>query len=149
MAYRVPSIVRVRKRVGRGLSKRGGRSGRGNKGQKARAGYSRKAGFEGGQTPLYMRLPKARGSQGATVVRRDRLHGVAVRHLRRFAPDTVVTAQSLASHGIIGRGQKRVKLIGSDVLDVRLTVRAHGATEAARAAVEKPGGKVEIILTSD
>lgn len=145
MAYQLRQVVRRHKRVGRGVSRRGAKSGRGMKGQKSRAGFVRKAGFEGGQTPLYMRLPKARGAQQISIPQRPRMAGVPIRQLRRFPAGTIVTIEQLKTSGMIDRRQFTVKLIGHDQLDRALTVKVQAVTSAARQAVEQVGGKVELV----
>lgn len=130
-------ITRDKRRRGRGIGRGGAKSGRGMKGQKSRAGYHRKAGFEGGQTPLYMRLPKGRGTKQ--------------KFPSQIIPATEVTTAKLnqfAAHTIVGLSQfpgQRLKLIGATPVKRKLTVRVHAATKAARAAVEAAGGKVELI----
>lgn len=141
----LPKITKVGKRVGRGIGSRGAKSGRGMKGQKSRAGYSRKAGFEGGQTPLYMRLPKGRGTKQVFASQKVRPAIVHVGQLDRFDGGSVVGIGVLREAGLVTGRRERVKLIGAGELARRLTVRVHAATGGARAAVEKAGGKIELI----
>lgn len=138
-------IVRRSKRVGRGWGSRGAKSGRGQKGQKSRAGYSSKAGFEGGQTPLYMRLPKARGSKQKFASQITKPSAVMVTALAQFGEKTIVGPDRLYQAGLLPRGYQGVKLVGTGKLERKLTVRVHAATPNAVAAVEKAGGKVEIV----
>ncbi len=114
------------------------------KGQKARAGYRRRAGFEGGQTPLYMRLPKGRGTKQVYASQAARPVALGIKTLRQFADRSVVGPGILRQAGFAVRG-RRIKLIGGAELDRALTVRVHAATREARAAVERAGGKIELI----
>lgn len=140
----LPRIVRRKKRVGRGIGSRGAKSGRGMKGQKARAGYRRRAGFEGGQTPLYARLPKGRGTKQVYASQADHPVAVTLKMLSRFTGRSVVGPGVLRRAGLMGRGEK-VKLIGGAARLGALTVRVHAVTAQARAAIERAGGKVELI----
>lgn len=138
-------IVRHKKRVGRGIGSRGAKSGRGMKGQKARAGSHSKAGFEGGQTPLYMRLPKNRGSKQKFPSQVIKPMALQVHQLDRFAANSVVGPGLLRKAGLLDHRQQRVKLIGNKAVTNKYTVRVHAITAAARASIEKKGGKVELI----
>jgi large subunit ribosomal protein L15 len=138
-----------RKRVGRGLGSGKGRySGRGLKGQKARSGsHKMRAGFEGGQMPAYMRLPKERGptSKDAMPVGPFRTFTQAV-NLRdldaRFEPGEEVTIESLKEKGLIRNTRVDVKILGSGDLKKKLTVTAHRFSETARQKIEAAGGSV-------
>ena len=138
-------IVRRKKRVGRGWGSRGAKSGRGQKGQKSRAGYSSKSGFEGGQTPLYMRLPKARGSKQKFASQIVKPEAVNVASLGQFAEKSIVSPVSLAHAKLVSRHYQTVKLMGGGKVPKKLTVRVHAATPGAVKAVETAGGKIEII----
>ncbi len=141
----LPKIVRRKKRVGRGIGGRGAKSGRGMKGQKSRAGYSRKLGFEGGQTPLYMRLPKGRGTKQKFPSQVRKPVAISVTKLSQFEDGSVVGPGILRKAGLLsGRGD-RVKIIGNASVRRKLTVRTHSITAGARAAIESAGGKVEVI----
>ena len=133
---------RERTRVGRGqASGLGKTAGRGGKGQKARTGNMRFEGFEGGQMPLQRRLPQC----GFTPISRRRLEEVQVTALAALPAGTVVDAASLEAAGVIrGRGDG-VVVLGTGELSSALTVRAERVTAGARAAIEKAGGKVEIL----
>ena len=139
---------RSRKRVGRGLGSGKGRySGRGIKGQKSRAGsHKMRAGFEGGQMPIYMRLGKLRGpySADAMPVGPHRTHTlpVNVRDLERFDDGTDVTIELLAEHGLIRNTRTDVKILGEGELTKKLTVTAHRFSATAREKIEGTGGKV-------
>lgn len=145
MVYQLPKLVQKGKRLGRGHGKRGGKSGRGQKGQKSRAGYSRKTGFEGGQTPLYMRLPKGRGTKQRFPSQVKKPVAIGLGKLEQFAAGSIVGPGVLRTAGLLSRRSQTWKLIGKEGLSKKLTVRAHKVSAGARAAVEKVGGKVEII----
>jgi large subunit ribosomal protein L15 len=136
-----------RRRVGRGLgSGRGVYSGKGRKGQKARSGSGPRPGFEGGQTPLFKRLPFQRGVRGAGSNMtggppRVRPQEVRLHDLNRFPAGTEVTPAVLRGAGVVGRGP--VKILATGRLSVPLTVRAHAFTAGARKAIEAAGGKAE------
>ncbi|MEX1111848.1 MAG: 50S ribosomal protein L15 [Candidatus Andersenbacteria bacterium] len=144
MPIQLPKIVRRKKRLGRGIGSRGAKSGRGQKGQKSRAGYSSKAGFEGGQTPLYMRLPKGRGSKQKFAPQGEKPVALSVRRLEKFEEGSIVGPGQLRKAGFISTAQ-RVKFIGTGPMSRKVTVRAHGFSAGAKTAIEKAGGKVEII----
>lgn len=139
-------ITDKKRRRGRGHGRNGGKSGRGQKGQRARAGSHHKAGFEGGQTPLYMRLPKGRGAKsrfsGRLLLRPTTL---TLTQLNRFAAGSIVGPAQLQDSGFIRRRRDQVRLVSTGKLDRKLIVRVHGASVQARAQVEKAGGKVEIL----
>lgn len=145
MPLRVKKIVRDSKDRGRGIGGRGAKSGRGMKGQKARAGYKRKKGFEGGQTPLYMRLPKGRGTKQKNAPQGMKPEEINVRTLHRFAAGCIVGPGELRTKGYLNRRSKKFKLIGNATLPHNITVRVHAVTSSAKKAVEDAGGKVEII----
>jgi len=132
-----------RKRVGRGPGSGNGKtSGRGHKGQKSRSGYSRRAGFEGGQMPLNRRLPK-RGFNHAdrfphALVNLDNLE-------RAFEAGADVTPQTLLDAGLIEPAKGGVKILGRGELTKQLTVRAHAVSAGARAKIEAAGGTIEIL----
>jgi len=137
-----------RKRVGRGLGSGKGRySTRGLKGQKARSGSNKmRAGFEGGQMPIYMRLGKLRGpySKDAMPVGPHRTHTVAVnvRDLERFDAGTEITPESLAASGLIRNTRHDLKILGEGELTKKLSVSAHNFSKTAREKIEKAGGTI-------
>jgi large subunit ribosomal protein L15 len=140
---------RARKRVGRGLGSGKGRySGRGIKGQKARSGsHTMRAGFEGGQMPIYMRLPKQRGahSKDAMPMGPHRTHTVPVnlRDLERVFDDGAeATLEAMIEKGLIKNTKIDVKILGQGDLTKKLTVTAHGFSATAREKIEKAGGSV-------
>ena len=137
-----------RKRVGRGLGSGKGRySTRGLKGQKARSGsHKMRAGFEGGQMPIYMRLGKLRGpySKDAMPVgpHRTRTVAVNVRDLERFDAGTEITPESLAAAGLIRNTRYDMKILGEGELTKNLSVSAHNFSRTAREKIEKAGGSI-------
>lgn len=135
----VPAHKR-RKRLGRGISSRRGTfSTRGVKGQKARAGARIRPGFEGGQTPLYLRLPKRRGFQSPherpTVVNLDTLE-------RHFPSGATITRAALVTAGLIHRDARRIKILGDGAVSKALTVQLP-VSASAKKKIEAAGGKVE------
>jgi large subunit ribosomal protein L15 len=136
--------VSKRKRIARGQgSGRGGTSTRGHKGQKSRSGYSRKRGFEGGQMPLQMRLPK-RGFKNINRVEYvpinlSRLQAIA----DKYSLDTI-NMETLVASGIVKKTDK-VKILGRGELTAKLTVNVHASSEAAKKAVESTGGSLTIV----
>jgi large subunit ribosomal protein L15 len=142
---------KARKRVGRGLGSGKGRySGRGIKGQKSRSGsHAMRAGFEGGQMPLAMRLPKLRGSTSKDAMPvgpfRTYTQPVNIRDLDRFAAGEEVTPESLKAKGLIRSVRKDVKLLGIGDLSKPLTISVHGASASARAKVAAAGGKLTLL----
>ena len=131
-----------RKRIGRGNSSgHGTTAGRGTKGQLSRAGGGKGAGFEGGQTPLAMRLPKLPGFRN-----RNRVEYTPVNVSRldaKFADGDVVTNETLIEKGIIKKAYELVKVLGDGELTKKLTVQVDKVTPSAQAKIEAAGGKVE------
>ncbi len=148
-----PAQKRVaRKRVGRGMGSGKGRySGRGIKGQKSRSGsHKMRAGFEGGQMPLYMRLGKQRGSTSKDAMPigpfRTRSQGVNVRDLERvFDAGAEVTPEVLKARRLIRTTRIDVKILGQGELTKKLTVSAHGVSQSAREKIEGAGGSVVLL----
>jgi len=140
-----------RKRVGRGPgSGKGKYAGRGNKGQKSRAGsHKMRAGFEGGQMPIYMRIGKQRGptSKDAMPIGPFRTETVPVnvRDLDRFEAGEDVSPESLVEKGIIKNTKIDVKLLGTGDITKRLTIRVHAISASAREKIEAAGGTVELL----
>ena len=129
-------------RVGRGMgSKLGKTSGAGNKGQQSRRGYSRRAGFEGGQMPLHRRLPK----RGFSSPFPKTFAVVNVESLNAFAAGDTVTPESLAGRGIVRARRDGVKILGDGELKIALTVRAHAFSKSAEEKIARAGGKVEVL----
>ena len=137
--------TKKRKRLGRGpASGTGKTSGKGNKGLNARSGGGVRPGFEGGQMPLYRRLPKRGflphgGKTEFTIVNVKDLGA-------RFTAGSTVDPDSLAQAGLIKKsGRSAVKVLGDGDLPHALTVRAHRVSESARRKVEAAGGRVEVL----
>jgi large subunit ribosomal protein L15 len=142
---------RDRKRVGRGEgSGKGKTSGRGQKGQKSRAGSHRmRAGFEGGQMPLYMRLGKLRGPNHRKSMPmgpfRTYTTPVNVGALERFDAGVEVTPDLLKAAGVVRTLRHPVKILGDGELSTKLTVHAHAFSRRAAEAIESAGGKAVVI----
>ncbi|HCY05774.1 MAG: 50S ribosomal protein L15 [Erysipelotrichaceae bacterium] len=133
---------KTRKRVGRGHgSGLGKTSGKGHKGQNSRSGGGVALGFEGGQTPLFKRIPK----RGFTNYTRKEYAIVNVKNLNVFEDDVVVDFEALKSVGLLKKGLDGVKILGQGELSKKLTVRANKFSKSAITAIEKAGGKVEVI----
>lgn len=129
-----------RKRVGRGMgSGQGGTAGKGHKGQKARSGGTVRRGFEGGQTPLVRRLPKF-GFSNAQF--KDTYAIINLQELAKYGKE--VTPEILYKHGAVKKNSL-LKVLGKGKLDKAVTVKAHKFSESAKTAIEKAGGKVEVI----
>jgi len=132
----------TRKRVGRGIgSGLGKTSGRGHKGQKARSGGGVRPGFEGGQNPLYRRLPK----RGFTNRNRKEYAIVTLDQLNRFAENTVVTPALLIESGIVKNVKDGIKVLANGEINVKLTVQANKFSRSAVEKIEAAGGKTEVI----
>ena len=131
-----------RNRVGRGSSSGNGKtSGRGQKGQKSRSGGGVRLGFEGGQTPLFMRLPK----RGFTNVNRKEYAVVNLDILNRFDDGTEVTPLTLVEAGIVKDEKSGIKVLGNGELTKKLTVKAAKFSKTAEEAIVANGGSVEVI----
>ena len=131
-----------RNRVGRGSSSGNGKtSGRGQKGQKSRSGGGVRLGFEGGQTPLFMRLPK----RGSTNVNRKEYAVVNLDILNRFEDGTEVTPLTLVEAGIVKDEKSGIKVLGNGELTKKLTVKAAKFSKTAEEAIVANGGSVEVI----
>ena len=137
-----PATKKVtKKRVGRGIgSGLGKTSGRGHKGQKARSGGGVRRGFEGGQTPLYRRLPK----RGFTNRNSKNYTEVTLTMLNK-SKATDVTAESLVEEGIIGKVNDGIVVLGTGKLEKKLNVKATRFTASAKEKIEALGGKAEVI----
>lgn len=136
--------VKTNKRLGRGYgSGHGKTAGRGHKGAQSRSGYSRKIGFEGGQMPLYRRVPKFGFKNinrvAYTAVNLDTLEKLAAEHQIKQIDPAV-----LAAHGLVGK-KDLVKVLGRGELKSALEVKAHAFSEKAKAAVEACGGTITTI----
>ena len=131
----------TRRRVGRGMgSGLGKTSGKGHKGQKARSGGGVRRGFEGGQTPLYRRLPK----RGFNNIHAKNYTEVTLTMLNK-SEATEVSAESLLAEGIIGKVNDGIVVIATGNLEKKLTVKANRFTKAAAEKIEAAGGKIEVV----
>ena len=137
-----PAVKKTKRtRVGRGIgSGLGKTSGRGHKGQKARSGGGVRRGFEGGQTPLYRRLPK----RGFTNIHAKTYTEVTLTMLNK-SKATDVSAQTLLEEGIIGKINDGIVILATGKLDKKLNVKATRFTTKAKEAIEALGGKAEVI----
>lgn len=130
------------KRVGRGIGSGTGKtSGKGHKGQNARSGGGVRPGFEGGQMPLYRRLPK----RGFKNIFAKQYVTINIEALEVFEDGTVVTEELLQQKGIVKKTYDGVKLLGRGKLTKKLTVKLTKYTESAREKIEKAGGKAEVM----
>ena len=128
-------------RRGRGHGSGNGKTaGKGHKGQKARSGSPR-PGFEGGQMPLYRRIPK----RGFTNINTKNIVGINVTALERFDNDTVVTVETLLEAGVIKNPRDGVKILGNGEISKKLTVKVDAFSEGAKSKIEAAGGTCEVI----
>ena len=135
------TITKSKKRVGRGMgSGLGKTSGRGQKGQKSRSGGGVRRGFEGGQTPLYRRLPK----RGFTNIHAKNYTEVTLTMLNKATTEEV-TAESLIADGIISKANDGIVILATGTLEKKLTVKAVRFTKKAQETIEALGGKTEVI----
>lgn len=132
-----------RRRVGRGISSGQGKTaGKGTKGQLARSGPGLPGWFEGGQTPIHMRIPKMRGFKNTRF--RSSYVGVNVGRLGEYAVDGKVTPETLAAKGLV-RADARVKVLAEGDVKERYEVHAHAVSATARQKIESAGGSIVII----
>ena len=138
----IPCSTKSNKRKGRGHGTGNGKTaGRGHKGQKARSGGGVRLGFEGGQMPLYRRLPKV----GFNNIFRKVYAIVNVADLEIFEDGTEVTVELLREHGLIKKVFDGVKILGDGDLTKKLTVKANKFTKTAQEKIQSAGGKVEVV----
>ncbi|PLR80501.1 50S ribosomal protein L15 [Bacillus canaveralius] len=131
-----------RKRKGRGIGSGNGKTaGRGHKGQNARSGGGVRPGFEGGQTPLFQRLPK----RGFTNIHRTEYAVVNLETLNRFEDGTEVTPELLIETGVVSNEKAGIKILAKGNVEKKLTVKAHKFSSAAKEAIEAAGGQTEVI----
>jgi large subunit ribosomal protein L15 len=148
-----PGARRARKRVGRGIGSGSGKTAdRGQKGLGARSGGGVRAGYQGGQMPVYMQLGKLRGANRKMSMPMGpfRTHSVPVNvgRLRMFEAGATVDPEALAARGLVKNNANRdwpIKILAGGDIDRALTVRAHAVSAAARAKIEAAGGTVDII----
>lgn len=137
-----PGSVRKKKRLGRGTaSGQGKTAGRGMNGQGSRSGGGVRPGFEGGQMPLYRRIPK----RGFTNIFGTVYAELNVEDLNRFEDGTEITPEILKSEGILKKQLDGVKILGDGEITKKLTVKAHKFSKSAVEKIEAAGGKVEVI----
>ena len=137
-----PGSTKNRNRVGRGIGSGNGKTaGRGMKGQLSRSGGGKYKGFEGGQMPIYRRLPK----RGFKNIFRKTYAEVNVATLNRFDDGTTVDPVVLVEEGILKNVCDGIRILGNGELTKKLTVRANGFTKTAEEKITTAGGKVEVI----
>jgi len=133
---------KARKRVGRGIGSGMGKTAtRGHKGQNARSGGGVRPGFEGGQNPLYRRLPK----RGFTNRFRTEFAIVNLTELNKFAAGTEVTPELLLESGIVKNAKDGIKILGNGEITVQLNVKANKFSQSAVEKIQAAGGKTEVI----
>ncbi|MGE7022289.1 50S ribosomal protein L15 [Solibacillus cecembensis] len=133
---------KVRNRVGRGIGSGNGKtSGRGHKGQNSRSGGGVRPGFEGGQNPLFRRIPK----RGFTNINRKEYAIVNLDALNRFEDGAEVTPALLLETGVVSNEKTGIKILGHGTLSVKLNVKAHKFSASAKEAIENAGGTTEVI----
>ncbi|MGP1569444.1 MAG: 50S ribosomal protein L15 [Eubacteriales bacterium] len=131
-----------RKRRGRGTATGQGKTGgRGMNGQNSRSGGGVRPGFEGGQMPLYRRIPK----RGFTNINRKEYTVLNVEDLNRFDADAVITPEMLKEMGIVKQVKAGIKILGNGEIEKKLTVKAHKFSKVAIEKIEAAGGKAEVI----
>ena len=137
-----PGSTKNRKRLGRGTATGQGKTaGRGMNGQKSRSGGGVRPGFEGGQMPLYRRIPK----RGFTNIFGTQFAEINVEVLNKFEDGAEITPELLKSEGIIKKQLDGVKVLGNGELSKKLTVKAHKFSKSAAEKIEAAGGKAEVI----
>lgn len=138
----VPGATKAPKRKGRGTATGQGKTaGRGMNGQKSRSGGGVRPGFEGGQMPLYRRIPK----RGFTNIWRTEYTTLNVEDLNRFEAGTVVTPELLKEVGMAKQVRDGIKILGNGNIEKNLTVQAHKFSKTAAEKIEAAGGKAEVI----
>ncbi|TAA68384.1 50S ribosomal protein L15 [Planococcus salinarum] len=131
-----------RKRVGRGIGSGTGKTaGKGHKGQNARSGGGVRPGFEGGQNPLFRRLPK----RGFTNINRKDYAIVNLDVLNRFDEGTEITPALLIESGFVSNERSGIKILGNGSVDKKLNVKAHKFSGSAKEAIEAAGGQAEVL----
>lgn len=131
-----------RKRVGRGIGSGTGKTaGKGTKGQNSRSGGGVRPGFEGGQNPLFRRLPK----RGFTNINLKDYAVVNLDALNRFDEGTEITPALLIESGVVSNERSGIKILGNGSLEKKLTVKAHKFSGSAKEAIEAAGGQTEVV----
>jgi len=137
-----PGSTKEPKRKGRGHGSGNGKTaGKGHKGQNARSGGGVRPGFEGGQMPLYRRLPK----RGFTNIFAKEYVEVKLEVLNRFEDGAEITAQALKEAGVIKKVKDGITILGNGELTKKVTVKAARFTESAKTKIEAAGGKIEVV----
>ncbi len=140
--FPAPKSIKKRKRVGRGCSSgHGFTSGRGSKGQNARAGGGVKARFEGGQMPLYRRIPK----RGFNNIFKKDYSIVNIEKLNMFNDGDIVSSKELISKGVIKKVGDGIKILAKGSLTKKLTIKANKFSQKAVKEIESAGGKIEVV----
>ncbi len=140
--FPAPKSIKKRKRVGRGCSSgHGFTSGRGSKGQNARAGGGVKANFEGGQMPLYRRIPK----RGFNNIFKKDYSIVNIEKLNMFNDGDIVSSKELISKGVIKKVVDGIKILAKGSLTKKLTIKANKFSQKAVKEIESAGGKIEVV----
>ena len=140
-----PGSTKIKKRVGRGVASGWGKTcGTGHKGQKSRSGGTVKPGFEGGQMPLQMRLPKYGFTSRIGLVTSE----VRTSELNKIQ-DGIVSLETLKKSGVITAGTKRVKIMLSGEVEKKLTVQGLSVSKGARDSIERAGGEVLVVKTEN
>ena len=138
----VDGATHYKKRIGRGTSSGTGKTaGRGSKGQNSRAGGGVRLGFEGGQTPLFKRLPK----RGFTNFFKKEFAIVNLEQLKRYKKGTIVTPELLLADKVIRELKGGLKVLGNGKLETSITVKAHKFSASASEAITAAGGKAEVL----
>ncbi|ADU28431.1 50S ribosomal protein L15 [Evansella cellulosilytica] len=133
---------KTRNRVGRGIGSGNGKTaGRGHKGQNSRSGGGVRPGFEGGQMPIFRRLPK----RGFTNPTRKEYAIVNLETLNRFEDGAEVSPELLIESGIVSNEKDGIKILGEGKLERKLTVKAHKFSASAKEAIEAAGGSTEVV----
>ena len=141
--YPAEGATKNRKRIGRGTSSGTGKTaGKGHKGQNARSGGGVRPGFEGGQLPLFRRLPK-RGFSNAKF--KTEYATINLSDLNKFEDNAVITPELLKEMGLVKNQMDGIKVLGNGTLERKLTVKAHKFSSVAKEQIEKLGGKAEVI----
>ena len=134
--------VKAKKRLGRGIASGTGKTaGRGHKGQKARSGGGVRPGFEGGQMPIYRRLPK----RGFTNIFAKKYTSINVEDLNKFDNGTEITAEVLKENGVIKKINDGIVVLGRGDLNKKVTIKAKRFSKSAEEKISAAGGKAEVI----
>lgn len=141
--YATEGATKTRKRIGRGTGSGTGKTaGKGHKGQNARSGGGVRPGFEGGQLPLFRRLPK-RGFSNAKF--KTEYAVINLSDLNKFENDAVITPELLKEMGLVKNQLCGIKVLGNGTLEKKVIVKAHKFSSVAKEEIEKLGGKAEVI----